>query len=119
MAPSSHRAVAPRFRLVLPLQTPPGMTPLHMIREVPRRIESWPMIWKLLLCSTVSMTIAIVAFAWYAASRPKHCPIPTITLTIPKSLERDHRALRVKRIADPMRAMCARPVHPRHVLVSH
>lgn len=85
------------------------MTPLHLIREVPRRIESWPMIWKLLLCSTVSMTIAIVAFAWYAASRPKHCPIPTITLTIPRSI--DHRVSRLHRVAN--HAICSR-----HALVS-
>ena len=47
------------------------MTPLTPIVDVPRRVESWPLIWKLVVTSTVSMLVAVVAFAWYAAHHPR------------------------------------------------
>jgi len=46
------------------------MTPLQPIVEVPRRIESWPVIWRVLLCSMLSMVVAVVSLAWFATRHP-------------------------------------------------
>lgn len=43
------------------------MTPFLLFREAPVRIRtSWPLIWKLLLCSAVSMAVAVSLTAWRA-----------------------------------------------------
>jgi hypothetical protein len=43
------------------------MTPFQLFREAPVRIRtSWPLIWKLLLCSAVSMAVAVSLTAWRA-----------------------------------------------------
>lgn len=43
------------------------MTPFQLFREAPIRIRtSWPLVWKLLLCSAVSMGVAVSLTAWRA-----------------------------------------------------
>jgi hypothetical protein len=43
------------------------MTPFSLFREVPARLGSRPTLWKVLLASALSMTLAVVLMAWQAS----------------------------------------------------
>ena len=43
------------------------MTPFQLFRETPVRLRALPTLWKVLLCSALSTTLAVVLMAWQAA----------------------------------------------------
>lgn len=76
------------------------MTPFQLFREAPVRIRtSWPLIWKLLLCSAVSMAVAVSLTAWRAdrycrarfAHQPRTATPVTRTWTVPTRGEIEQR----------------------------
>jgi hypothetical protein len=42
------------------------MTPFQLFREAPVRLRALPTLWKVLLCSAASTTLAVVLMAWQA-----------------------------------------------------
>jgi len=62
------------------------------------------MIWKLLLCSTLSMTIAVVALAWYAAAHPSLVRRHTISI---RRVDHAMRTVRLDPWGDGYRMFCA------------
>ena len=43
------------------------MTPFSLIREAPMRIRLLPTLWRVLACSALSTTLAVVLMAWQAS----------------------------------------------------
>jgi hypothetical protein len=75
------------------------MTPFQLFREAPVRIRSsWPLIWKLLLCSAVSMAVAVSLTAWqadrYCRARHHHRVLrPTASPVWPSDVELGRREI--------------------------
>jgi len=58
------------------------MTPFQLFRETPVRIRSWPLLWKVLVCSALSTMLAVVLMAWQASRFRAHRhdrPVPAAT----------------------------------------